>query len=205
MATQGPLQPGTAANDTSVGTIAWSTVDNAKASDNAYATALLATINVQSNYLKLTNFGFTITGTPLGALVEVELSKSGGGTASDVAVRIVKGGTIGATDRSSGVSWPTTDTYRSYGGSSDLWGESWLVGDVNASDFGFVISAKNTSASPVTLQVDDVRITWTYTPADIAFMASGLSLLAGLTVLSQTISLRYGVYPRRRCARKAAW
>lgn len=37
--------------------------------------------------------------------------------------------------------WPTSDTYSSYGGSEDDWGESLTGADVNNSNFGVVIAA----------------------------------------------------------------
>ena len=42
----------------------------------------------------------------------------------DYAVRIIKGGTIGSTDRASGTAWSSSSAYTTYGSSSDLWGET---------------------------------------------------------------------------------
>jgi len=60
----------------------------------------------------------------------------------DDKVRIIKGGVVGSTDRASGSAWPGTLTYSTYGSSSDLWGETWTVADINSSSFGVAISAK---------------------------------------------------------------
>src|SRR5439155_17610125 len=87
------------------------------------------------------------------------------GTITDKAVRIVKGGTIGATDKSSGSSWPGADTFTGYGGSADLWGASWTASDINNSgNFGAALSAQQSSGtgSPIA-SVDSVKITVTYT------------------------------------------
>jgi hypothetical protein len=96
--------------------------------------------------------------------VEWEKKKTGGGGsgAIDNAVRIVKGGTIGSTDKSRATEWPTTDTYLSYGDATELWGETWTPSDINASDFGTALSGKETQGNIFTLNVDHVRITIYY-------------------------------------------
>ena len=59
----------------------------------------------------------------------------------DHRVRIIKGGAVGSTDKASGTAWPTSPAYTTYGGASDLWGETWTAEDINASTFGVAISA----------------------------------------------------------------
>ncbi len=160
--------PGTMADDATVGTVAWSNPDNAKVSDNVYATASVnATI---SHYLKATNFGFAIpTGATIdGILVEVE-KKHGGGTSrnQDSAAKIVKSdGTIGTTDKKIEGNWTTTDTYYSYGGATDKWGETWTPTDINDADFGFVFSITGEAERGGAIgSVDHIRITVTYSTA----------------------------------------
>lgn len=166
MASSGPNSPGTLANDATVGTIAWTNPSNAAASDNVYATTgSLGT----THYLKATNFGFSI---PVGAtingiIVGIERNKSGepGATIQDSAVRIVKANaSIGTTNKGDiGTNWPTTDTYKTYGSSSDLWGEIWTATDINDVDFGVVLSTLNTPIdSGVSANVDHIRITVYY-------------------------------------------
>jgi hypothetical protein len=62
----------------------------------------------------------------------------------DEKVRIIKGGTVGSTDRAVANAWQSTPTTTIYGGPSDLWGESWTAEDLNASTFGFAISTEGT-------------------------------------------------------------
>ena len=166
MATQGPLSPGTIVSDSSFGDVAWVSPGNASASDDARATVTLGIIVPNSEYLKSTNFGFTIPAgaTINGIVVEIERSTPIAGQVTDGRVRIVKGGTIGATDRSGGT-WPSTDAYASYGSSSDLWGETWTSTDINSSLFGTALVAAWVSASAPVAQVDHVRITVHYTAA----------------------------------------
>ena len=122
MATAGPNSTGTVVSDSTVGTEVWSNPSNATASDDSRATCTIGTgSGTVGEYLKCTNFGFSIpAGSTIdGITVEVEMSSTQVNRVSDNAVRIVKGGTIGSTDKASGTGWPTSDTYRTYGGAAD--------------------------------------------------------------------------------------
>jgi hypothetical protein len=164
VASQGPLSPGTVVNDSSAGTTAWSNPELVPASDNNYAQVFSGS-GGDTQYLKATNFGFSI---PSGATIDgivVEWEKRQGiisGTARDLAVRIVKGGAIGSTDKSVGGNWPGADAYVSYGSSSDLWGETWSDSDINGSTFGCAIRA-DVASGFLNPAVDHVRITVHYT------------------------------------------
>lgn len=67
-----PRTAGTLADDSAVGTITWTTPENADDSDDTYATAAVGT----SHYLKATNYGFNIptSATITGVRVSVERS-----------------------------------------------------------------------------------------------------------------------------------
>jgi cysteine-rich repeat protein len=135
----GPQAPGTLVNDPAGGTAPWVLPANAAASDNAYAQVTPAGLPTQ--YLKATNFGFAI---PAGAVIDgitvtVE-RRSAAALITDDAVRIVKGGIVGTDDRASASTWPTTDAVATYGGGSDLWGETWTASDVNGAGFGVALS-----------------------------------------------------------------
>jgi hypothetical protein len=164
--TEGPNYCSAALDDASIGTQAWANPNNGCADDGSAALNILATSET-SDYLKATNFNFSIpSGATIdGITVEVESYEVlGSGDAIDNAVRIVKGGAIGSTDRSNGTAWTTTPTYLSHGGSSDLWGESWSTSDINASNFGVAISAVEQSASSgIWAAIDAIRITVDYT------------------------------------------
>ncbi|MEX2209411.1 MAG: hypothetical protein WD846_00710, partial [Patescibacteria group bacterium] len=156
----------TSADDASIGTIAWTDPANGCADDATYASASLAA-GEATHYLKATDFDFDIpaNATVTGIVAEVEaISGFTGDDVNDNAVRIVKGGAIGATDRSDPTDWPSFgSTYISHGGSSDLWGETWTPADVNATDFGVAISAINNSASNRSAFIEAIRITVHYT------------------------------------------
>jgi hypothetical protein len=171
MATQGPNSPGTMADDSSIGSVAWSNPNNAKISDNTYTTAD-DDLDSTSHYLKATNFGFSVpvNATIDGIVVEVEKNSNSDAfhTILDIKARIVKSdGTIGTTDRSNvGIEWPTTDTYITYGSSSDLWGETWTYSDINNSNFGFALQITgDASSGTAQARVDHIRITVYYTEA----------------------------------------
>src|SRR5262249_45013077 len=83
-------------------------------------------------------------------------------TIVDNASRVVKGGTIGTTDKSSAGAWPTSDTFVAYGSIVDLWADTWAPTDVNATTFGAALSAKQTSNGNRTASVDSARITVSY-------------------------------------------
>jgi cysteine-rich repeat protein len=155
---QGPNAPGTIANDATVGTLPWTLLANAAASDNMYTQ--VAPGGMPSQYLKVTNFGFVIPPAAVidGITVSVE-RRSAAGLISDFSARIVKGGVIGATEKAIAGTWATTDTVVNYGGNSDLWGESWTAADINSSAFGFVLSATD---NVDVAAVDFISITVTY-------------------------------------------
>ena len=69
------------------------------------------------------------------------------GTAiKDVAVRIIKAdASLGTEDKAdTALSWPGSDTDKTYGGSSDLWSETWTPVDVNNANFGVALACKET-------------------------------------------------------------
>lgn len=150
------------ANDTSYGTEAWVNVNNAKVSDNSRAVATL--INQTSNYLKATNFGFSI---PSGATIDgieikIERLCTGDHCTDGDRARIVKSGTIGSSNKI--VTWPSTEAIQTLGSSTDLWGETWTVDDINASTTGFVVAAKDVDGGENNIfSVDHITMTVYYT------------------------------------------
>lgn len=167
MASEGPLSPGTSANDASFGVLAWTNPDRAVSSNNSYATTgTIFGANDPTQYLKCTNFGFAIPGgsTIDGIIVEVERKSDASSTeCKDSRVRIVKAdGAIGTTDKASADIWPTTEAYKTYGTSSDLWGETWTAEQINDADFGMVIATTKHDSAGLG-SIDHVRITVHYT------------------------------------------
>jgi hypothetical protein len=182
--TAGPNSPGTNANDSSVGTKTWTSLDNDKTSNNQYATTANMNSGDVTVYLKATNFGFSI---PAGVIIDgisvnVE-RKASDANFFDNAIRIVKNGTVGTVNKSSVNAWPTSDGTVTYGGSSDLWGQTWTVADINNANFGFAISAKkvggNNNKKP---SIDWINITVTYhtpTPPTVTISAAPSTITIG--------------------------
>ena len=63
---------------------------------------------------------------------------------------------VGDNKAPTATSWPTSDTYVSYGNSTDLWGTTWTLSDINNTNFGAALSASKHNGN---LQVDHFRIT----------------------------------------------
>ena len=172
-ATEGPNDGGTASNDSAIGTRSWVNPSNALGSDNLISNADMYNDQI-SNYLSVSNFGFSI---PVGATIdgilaeiEADTDVAGGGDCpgygNEYQIRIVKGGVVGSTELGTGIAVnDIDDAYTSYGGASDLLGETWTAADINSTLFGFAYSAYATSQDDCYVDVDNVRITVYYTEA----------------------------------------
>lgn len=178
-----PKSPGTVEDGTSLGTKAWGSPGNAKASDNAYATVTLPSASL-SHYLVAKNFGFELPedAIPLGIVATIERKASVSGRARDSHLRIMKGGVIGPgthVDRADfSTFWPTEDSVASYGSSADTWGvNNWTPADINASDFGVALAVWAEGAE-VTASVDQITLYVYYTDE----VASDLVCFAGRSV-----------------------
>ena len=140
------------------GTSAWTNTGFAATSNDTYA--VVSPGGLATQYLAATNFGFSI---PAGAVIDgiaVAIERqSSGGTIEDSSVLIVKSGTLTGMDHALPGTWPTMDAVANYGGTTDLWGETWTEADINAANFGVGISViDNVDAAGV----DAISITVTY-------------------------------------------
>ena len=161
MGTFGPNGGGTFASDNTLGVVSITNPGNALASDNSYATSVLLLSQI-SNYLKVTNFNFSIPTDAIivGVTVSIERSSNTLNGTHDDSVRLVVGGAISGSDKASATQWPTSDAVASYGSSSDLWGLTPTPTDINASNFGVAVAAIADLAS--TAQIDYVSMTVDY-------------------------------------------
>lgn len=153
---------GTFTSDSSLGGIAVLNPANAGLSDDTYATCALLLSQI-SNYLMVTacNFSIPADATVTGVTVKVERNATSTSAISDNSVRLVKGGTITGNNQASASTWTTSDVVATYGSASDMWGISLTPSDVNAANFGCVISA--TASLAATVNIDYVSITVDYT------------------------------------------
>lgn len=152
--------------------IDWANPSNAQTSDNVRATAFLTDTNPNSDYLRATNFGFTIPSgaTINGIIARIEKSTANVGATehiNDLSVKIVKGGTESGNEKADPTDWTSTDAYITYGSVSDLWGLSWTDSDINSSNFGISISATWSEDSGLsgsaTARIDHIELTVDYT------------------------------------------
>lgn len=154
-------------------TVGYLPAGNVTASDNVYATATHCDCCDQNTQcLTVSDFGFAI---PAGAVIdgivlEVEKRRSPGGSSGiveDNGLQIMKGGLLVGPNKSQyGVDWPLTDTYVSYGSSTDLWGTTWTAADINASNFGVSLaSISYVCGATIVTAIDHVRMTIYYSTA----------------------------------------
>lgn len=146
----------------------WSNPGDAVSSDNQRAQS--QSDGAATDYLQCTGYGFAI---PAGATVngitvnvQRRSSSTSNGGSHDSAMRLVKGGVVGATDRATATIYTTSDVTESHGGAADLWGDSWAIADVNNANFGAAFRAIKPSSggSSHTISVDYISITIDYTP-----------------------------------------
>ena len=172
-ASQGPLAGTSPATvNTSVGSTTWTGLANLfSATLNSFTTS---NSNTRSYYIVGQGFGFSIpTGATInGIVVTLEASsydaQGAGNNARDYIIKIVKNNTITGTDKSTLASLTPNSTYvnRTYGSSTDLWGETWTAADINNSNFGIAYSAELPTQAKnfVEVTVRNLRITVHYTP-----------------------------------------
>jgi len=154
----GPDYAGTGADDSSTGSVSWTNPSNAtgnNTSSSADASYNTGSSNANTHYLKLTNFGFAISSgatiTGISVTILRESNAESGVTGSppkayalkitDNLIKLYKAGTLTGSGKATSGNWPTTPGYITYGGTTDLWGGTWLYSDINNSGFGVGISA----------------------------------------------------------------
>lgn len=185
MAAQGPNSPTAASqNNGNGGSYSWGTITNVYTSDNAYALSSVGPGGISYQVL-VTGFGFSIppTATIDGVEVSIERKKTGSGSATinDNLIKLVKNGTVSGNSKSTGATWPTSDTTATFGSSSDLWGNTLTPSDINNSNFGVAIAVSCFSVKfPATANIDHVTITVTYTDGPPPATTTGVGTMTGV-------------------------
>ena len=176
MASVGPNNPTSGTDDNAVGTVTWADPGNIITSDDADATATIATGDAITHYLKAL---FDFSAIPADATsidgIQADIERMyqiGTGSTHDESVKLIVGGVVVGDEKAIVGDWPTADAYATYGGAADLWGLAPSVAEVRAADFGVVLSAHITKGSVIpgnrVAYVDHIRITVTYTAAAVA-------------------------------------
>ena len=167
--------PGSAADLDNI----WQNLNNISADDNTYATCLIP--SRYSTQIFAYNFGFSINGTING--ITVKLKGHSAIANSIFPDAIVLGFFDGANftengDEKNDVNyWGTTDDYRIYGSSSDLWNGVWTPDDINNPQFCVSIIISNDSSSDQTVYIDYVEVTVFYTPSSAVNLSISDSLI----------------------------
>lgn len=150
MSDTGWKSPGTVVNDSSFGTDVWSNPENAMSANGSYASVSgMSSTYRYTQLLKGTNFGFSIPAgsTINGIAIQVKRYNEYQYT-YDEGVYIVKAdGSIGTSNKALATAWGQTNVYFDYGGSTDLWGETWMASNINDTDFGVALYVKYNDSS----------------------------------------------------------
>ncbi len=186
----GPNSPGTMANDNSVGVTPWTNVNNAKISDNTYATSFDNNAGAATNYLVSTNFGFSVPNNASIAGVKFEIERkadfdTGGGSAdryTDTVFRIVKAGTITGSSITDTTDWSTTEAYFPKGDEYSLWG-GLTPDDVNNSGFGVAFYSNCQASTENNMAyVDHIRATVYYDYYEAEYVAASNGPIGSLPI-----------------------
>lgn len=168
----GPNTPGTMENE-AYGGVAWSNTANGAVSDDSRATVnlpydpMLETVST-SDYLKATNFGFSVPANlaSVDGVLFTSERQALNGNICDNFIYLVKNGTVSGTNHQGDCVTPwlnDTDETATYGGSTDLWGLTFTASDINASNFGVVLSANGDISGEAA--IDSMQLTVYYTAA----------------------------------------
>lgn len=183
MASDGPNSPGTSANVDRDGMQAWDTPSNAEAEDDTYV-HIDVTASCYTDWLRVTNFGFSI---PVGATIDgilVEINHYCNGFIDEHSCRLVLDGVIQGDEKmtaENGIPVEDLDTYESYGASDDDWNASLNYEDINDSNFGVQVSYNNShGVQSKDVWVDHIRMTVYYTEAGGSEVYSSKGIARGI-------------------------
>lgn len=146
----------------------WTNHDNVAANDGVYATITSPTFDDGDYSFRIVaqGFGFSIPTNAVinGIYVEVE-RRYANGTVEDALVALYNPLTTTESENKAaiGVTWPTTDTVKTYGAYDDLWNISWTPEAINSANFAVRFACKSTGTDS-DAYVDFIRVTVWYKP-----------------------------------------
>jgi hypothetical protein len=145
----------------------WTSSGNVVSSNNSKASVSVTASGGTSANLDATGFGFAIpTGATItGIKATVERNAGTSSAIADEDVFLLKAGAASGSDKAVSGSWSTSESTRTYGSSSDLWGTTWTLAQVNASNFGLRFKVRNGAGAAANAFVDYIEITVTYLEA----------------------------------------
>jgi large repetitive protein len=115
----------------------WTDLANAKSSNDAWAYCSQYK-TFPTNYLRSRNFSFNIpTGSTIdGIYVAIERHATDANYVHDNAVQLVYNSSRVGDNKASATKYGTSDAWAYYGGSTDKWGRTWTVAEINSATFG---------------------------------------------------------------------
>lgn len=164
--------PGTASSQDRDGKVAWTNPSNALSDDDVYASVTL-TSATYTDWLRLTNFGFTSSDVPAGSIIngiEVEIQvfaidNNNTSSFSSVLLRNASAAQVG-TSQAPATLWSPANANITFtlGGPTNDWGGAGITqADVVSSNFGLDISIQKNSSGFDTDEVDYAKIRIYYT------------------------------------------
>ena len=168
MPSQGPRSPSSASGT------GWVNPTNVFALDGVFATQSTIASSVYST-LNITNYGFSLpTNATIVGIIAIIYAKVSGGNVTDNGVTLLGNGATA--DRSNGLNIPTSVTAETYGNSSDSWGVSWSVAQINSSAFGVAYNAVNNGPGTQILSIDysSIQVFYTVPPTKFFSVLSGV-------------------------------
>lgn len=149
--------------------IDWNNIGNITATDGVYATNPSDGSNVSSNLIAEA-FGFSVpsSATIAGVSASIVGHANASLDAQDASIQLMKAGSTAGTPKLPSTPIPTSDSTRTYGSGSDLWGATLTPSDVNNSGFG-VKYIDSAISNGDTVSVDSISITVYYTIPAIAY------------------------------------
>lgn len=187
MANTGSTYPTVGANGLG-GLINWTNTSNITSNDDSGSTCTLGSANGsdnQSKYLNATAYGFSL---PSDATINGIIAKikkrytnlTGSPTCADFNVYLTKDGSFWTGDnKATATAFTTSYVEETYGGSSDLWGDTWTKAQIESSNFGLIYQCRVSPASSLqcTAEIDYIILDVYYTSSSGSGIATRKALL----------------------------
>ena len=128
----------------------------------ATSSAAISTAGAYSSYLVVNNFNLALDpqSTILGISIEENRMTNSTPTTKDHCIVLFKNRLPIRSDKANNASWASTNTFTTFGSSSDIWGTTLTAVKLISSDFGVGFSVeKSRGAGSFTTSIDHMRIT----------------------------------------------
>jgi hypothetical protein len=161
---------------------------NITAQDSSYATVNISSTSSISDELYASNFGFSIPSNAVINGITATVNRRSSTThTTDAAAYLVKAGVVGTTNRATGTSIPlSVATDKTFGSSTDLWGDTWLASDINNSGFGVAYASGTDSVTTGLVSVDDITLTISYTVTNVISYKDNPTPTSGAAITYQS-------------------